>query len=152
MPYKDPEKQKEYNKFKWKRWYAANKGRKRKLRTKEERKAWRQKNPLAVVWSSMKQRCLSPKHKDYPSYGGRGIGIYEPWINDRRAYENYILETLGPKPSPKHSLDRIDNDGNYEPGNLRWATPSEQLLNQRRTSVNVRVTTAEGTVNVSVTC
>ena len=58
--------------------------------------------------------------------------MYPPWIDDYVAFRDYIIKHLGPKPSPKHSIDRRDNDGNYEPYNLRWATPSEQILNSRQ--------------------
>lgn len=58
--------------------------------------------------------------------------MWAAWRNDFPAYHNYIMDALGPKPTPAHSLDRIDNDRGYEPGNLRWATKSEQNLNRRK--------------------
>jgi hypothetical protein len=76
----------------------------------------------------MKGRCGNPNHYEYKRYGGRGIKVCDRWLE---SYENFIND-IGPKPSPKHSLDRIDVDGNYEPGNVRWATPKEQRINQRR--------------------
>jgi len=87
-----------------------------------------------------KQRCNNPKCKDYHKYGGRGIKVCDAWNGDDPApFINYILETIGPKPKGK-SLDRINNAGNYEPGNLRWATPLEQSLNSRpRIEVRERV-------------
>ena len=72
----------------------------------------------------------SPKHVHYKNYGGRGITICERWNN----YEAF-LEDMGRAPSPEHSLDRIDNDGNYGPDNCRWATASEQSNNQRTNSL-----------------
>lgn len=78
-------------------------------------------------WGAMKSRCLNPNYHGYSRYGGRGITIYEPWINDFQAFYDYI----GPRPTASHSLDRINNDGNYEPGNVRWATPLQQTQNRK---------------------
>lgn len=83
-----------------------------------------------VAWLRMNQRCNCPGHDSYPHYGGRGIAICERW----RTFENF-LEDMGPKPSPKHSLDRRDVNGNYEPGNCRWATSAEQARNKRTTKL-----------------
>lgn len=79
-----------------------------------------------AAWSSMQQRCTNPARRDYPDYGGRGIRVCELW----RDFRNFLAD-VGPRPSPQHSLDRIDNDGNYEPGNVRWATAKEQRANRR---------------------
>lgn len=79
------------------------------------------------VWTAMKQRCLNPNEKTYPQYGGRGITVYQDWIESFVAWYLYI----GQRPSDKHSLERIDNDGNYEPGNIRWATKDIQQHNRR---------------------
>ena len=76
-----------------------------------------------------RERCISPANKDYSYYGGRGI---EFRFN---SFEEFYDE-LGPKPSPKHSVDRIDNNGHYESGNVRWATKREQMNNTRRQNVN----------------
>ncbi len=73
----------------------------------------------------MIRRCTYPSMDRYPQYGGRGISICEQW---RKSFESFLAD-VGRAPSPSHSLDRIDNDGNYEPGNVRWATRSEQTLN-----------------------
>lgn len=77
-------------------------------------------------WSEMIQRCRNENNHAYSKYGGRGISVYEPWIYSFTEFYNYI----GPKPSPVHSIDRIDNDGNYEPGNVRWATKATQSGNR----------------------
>lgn len=85
-----------------------------------------------VTWQSMKKRCLNPKNPRYKDYGGRGIKIYKEWAGkDPRPFCDWIDQNLGPRPKDC-TLDRIDNDGHYEPGNLRWATISEQAKNQRR--------------------
>lgn len=80
------------------------------------------------AWQHMKSRCLNPKNKAYHNYGGRGITICDRWLK----FENFIAD-MGNAPTPKHSLDRYpNNDGHYEPGNCRWATPEQQNLNKRR--------------------
>jgi hypothetical protein len=74
----------------------------------------------------MLERCIDPKNKSYPNYGGRGITVCARWF----VFELF-LEDMGMKPTPEHSLDRINNDGNYEPSNVRWATRKEQAANKR---------------------
>lgn len=82
------------------------------------------------AWIAMKARCYNPKLIAYKNYGGRGIIVCERW---RNSYKNF-LEDMGTKPTPKHSLDRHPNkNGNYEPGNCRWATSTQQNRNSRRT-------------------
>jgi hypothetical protein len=76
----------------------------------------------------MKARCSARTGKSYENYGARGIKVCDEWRADFLAFFRHI----GPKPGPEYSVDRIDNDGNYEPGNVRWATRSQQAVNQRR--------------------
>jgi hypothetical protein len=80
-----------------------------------------------LAWCKMKTRCYNPKCQRYPSYGGRGISICDRW---RNSYEAFLAD-MGRKPSPDHSLDRKNVNGNYEPGNCRWATDDEQRMNKR---------------------
>ena len=77
-------------------------------------------------WSGAKGRCRNPKNKNYDRYGGRGIKFCERW-NDYKVF----LTDMGRKPSPKHSLERVDNDGDYCPENCKWATSLEQCHNRR---------------------
>lgn len=83
-----------------------------------------------VTWGSMKARCYNKKHSDYGNYGARGVTVQESWINDPRKFCQY-LDTLAHAGEPGYTLDRIDNDKGYEEENLRFATRSEQNLNQR---------------------
>jgi hypothetical protein len=85
------------------------------------------KSPEFKAWWCARQRCEKPKVKCWPSYGGRGIRMCQEWTNSFLAFYLWV----GPRPSPEHSIDRIDNDGNYEPGNVRWATKLQQSLNRR---------------------
>ena len=88
------------------------------------------KNYLTSVLSEIKKRCFKTHHKDYKYYGARGISLYPQWIESTRAFINYILSNLGKRPEG-HTLDRINNNLGYIPGNLRWATRSEQNRNKR---------------------
>lgn len=82
---------------------------------------------LYKTWLSMRGRCHRPTEKYYSCYGGRGISVCDEWRRDFQAFAAYI----GVKPTPVHSIDRIDNNGNYEPGNVKWSTKSEQARNRR---------------------
>jgi hypothetical protein len=82
------------------------------------------------AWQMMKRRCLNPRSRGYENYGGRGIAVCARWETSFEAF----LADVGRRPSPDHSLDRFpDNDGDYEPGNVRWATSKEQCRNRRLT-------------------
>lgn len=83
------------------------------------------------TWSKMKSRCQVKSDQDYNLYGGRGIKVCDEWKDDFLAFFEY----MGKRPTAKHSIDRIDVNGNYEPGNCRWATISEQASNKRNNLV-----------------
>lgn len=80
------------------------------------------------IWASMIQRCHNPNDKSYKNYGKRGIIVCDAW---RASFLDFI-EHVGKRPHCKLSLDRVNNDGNYEPGNVKWSTRTEQMLNTRR--------------------
>lgn len=86
-------------------------------------------SPEYSNWRSMLCRCYVPKKKEFRSYGGRGIGVCDRW---RYSFENFYSD-MGSRPSPKHQLDRIDVDGNYEPRNCRWVLPKVNARNKRHT-------------------
>lgn len=79
------------------------------------------------VWCDMRYRCEKETHHAFQNYGGRGITVCERWLN---SFDSFI-EDMGPKPSAKHSIDRINNDLGYSPDNCRWATRAEQNMNKR---------------------
>lgn len=83
--------------------------------------------PEYKAWIRMKNRCYDESFIEYAHYGGRGINVCDEW---RHSFETFFAD-IGPRPSPVHSLDRINNDGNYGPGNVRWATRIQQANNRR---------------------
>jgi len=78
------------------------------------------------AWCNMKSRCYWPGHNSYQHYGGRGVIVCERWLHN---FDNFYYD-VGPKPHKTFSLDRIDVNGHYEPGNVRWASPLDQAHNQ----------------------
>jgi hypothetical protein len=90
--------------------------------------------PEYKTWCGMKDRCHNPKNKFFHIYGGRGIEVCPEWRDNFGAFFAHV----GPKPSPKMSIDRIDVNRGYEPGNVRWATASQQSRNRRPFMVHPR--------------
>ena len=82
--------------------------------------------PEHDTWLRIQQRCYNPKDKKYPRYGARGIVVCQRWLND---FANFLAD-MGMRPSSRHSINRLNNDGNYEPDNCNWATPTEQARNR----------------------
>lgn len=82
------------------------------------------------IWVGMIRRCTDPANDSYEDYGGRGIRVADEWIGEG-GFARFFAH-IGARPTGRHSVDRIDNDGHYEPGNVRWALPIEQVRNRRR--------------------
>lgn len=85
------------------------------------------RSPEYNAWVSLVQRCTNPNNPRWKDYGGRGVTVCQAW---RESFETFLAD-MGKRPSPNHSIDRIDNDGDYEPANCRWATPDQQALTRR---------------------
>lgn len=100
--------------------------------------------PIYKMWSAMRERCNNPKHKYYSYYGGRGIRVCEAWD---KSFETFVSD-MGERPH-RATIDRIDNSGNYEPTNCRWASRKEQQNNRR---VNVRITIGHETKTMTEWC
>lgn len=92
-------------------------------------------HPFARLHKAIMRRCHSPNDANYHKYGARGIYVCEKW-QDRGAFCTDALAEMGPRPSPAHSIDRIDTFRGYEPGNVRWATYKEQSRNSRRSCLD----------------
>jgi hypothetical protein len=88
------------------------------------------RNPQAPEyksWCGIKSRCFNKSNDAFPRYGGRGITMHHEWVDSYESFLSYV----GRRPSSAHTIDRIDNNRNYEPGNIRWATPQQQARNTR---------------------
>lgn len=91
------------------------------------------RSPTYIVWAGMRQRCRDSRHRYWMLYGGRGITVCDRW-HGSDGFEHF-LEDMGERPEGR-SLDRIDSNGNYEPGNCRWATQAEQIQNSSKAKMN----------------
>lgn len=102
------------------------------------------RSPEHRCWTNMLSRCRNPRHRSFPDYGGRGIGVCERWLS----FENFLAD-VGYRPSPGLSIERVNNERGYELGNVVWATRLDQQRNTRKTSL---VTVADHTMSLSEAC
>ncbi len=105
-------------------------------------------HPNYGCWQSMLRRCDTPNTKNYHRYGGRGIKVCDRWLVENNGFENFVAD-MGIRPSDKHTLDRIDANGDYCPENCRWATMKEQENNKRN---NIRVVLDGESITVTQLC
>jgi len=91
-------------------------------------------SPEYRIWSAARERCFNKNSISYRNYGARGIRMCDEWKNSFISF----ISSVGKRPGPEYSIDRINNNGNYEPGNCRWATRSQQNLNKRKKSEIIR--------------
>jgi hypothetical protein len=113
----------------------------RDLETERARKRALRADITWRVWTNIRSRCNHKGRSDYAHYGARGIRVCAEW----RSYARFLAD-MGPRPSEKHTIDRLDNDRGYEPGNCRWATMLEQENNRRN---NIKLTHDGETMNMS---
>lgn len=108
--------------------------------TRRSAEGRKQQSPEYRAYAAMKNRCLNKRQARFKDYGARGITVCDRWLHgdgERGGFECFLAD-LGPKPSSRHSVERVDNDRGYEPGNVKWATRREQARNTRATRhVNV---------------
>ena len=121
-----------------------------KISTKHGQSKAGNKSSIHTTWQNIKKRCCDIKNAHYKNYGGRGINICDRWIN---SFENFYAD-MGDKPTEKHTIERINNDGNYEPSNCRWATREEQQANKRTRKdalIHEGITTTEWAKKLGIT-
>lgn len=106
--------------------HLSSKGRKTKFNQGTHKQSG---SPEYITWVEMKRRCFAPTSNVFKHYGGRGITVCDRWI---KSFQNFFAD-MGEKPSPQHSIERVNNDGNYEKSNCKWATDTEQANNKRNT-------------------
>ncbi len=97
-----------------------------------------EKDYLYSLWTSIKSRCYSASNPNYQFYGARNINIHTSWMLSYDTFRRELLAEIGHRPTKKHSIDRINNSGNYEPDNLKWSTSREQS-NNRRTNTLISI-------------